>query len=324
VKVYLAVSPEAYNAREAAYNQRYALFKQYFAWLACSVIVFAAGFIWLMATAGRRPDGGEIKTGAADTVYLDIGFLLMLAGVALLLLLAYAGSGSLYAFFYTPRLGVAGVFCMGAAVAGIVSLILLWSTSLARRIRKGDAGAHTLCYAIFGGVRKLYAQADVTAQAGAGLVFYVLAGLAAAIVLAAGAIASEPVPLAAGLVLAAAYVTASLRYVLRKARVVREIEKGVDAIKNGAMDYAIPAEGDTPLGRIADGVNNIAEGLSAAVKKEVRAERMKTELITNISHDVKTPLTSILTYVDLLKKEQGLSAEAQKYIDVLDVKSNRL
>jgi signal transduction histidine kinase len=90
------------------------------------------------------------------------------------------------------------------------------------------------------------------------------------------------------------------------------------------MDYAIPVRDGSEISSIATGINNIAEGLSGAVRKEVKSERMKTELITNISHDLKTPLTSILTYVDLLKKEEGLSGAARKYVDVLDMKSNRL
>ena len=74
----------------------------------------------------------------------------------------------------------------------------------------------------------------------------------------------------------------------------------------------------------AQSLNRIGQGARLAVEKQLKSERMKTELITNVSHDLKTPLTSIISYVDLLKKE-GLSSEhAPEYVDVLDRQSQRL
>ena len=70
-------------------------------------------------------------------------------------------------------------------------------------------------------------------------------------------------------------------------------------------------------------LNSIAQGISRAVEKQLKSERLKTELITNVSHDIKTPLTSIVNYVDLLKKE-GLTGKAEEYVAVLDRQSARL
>ena len=67
-----------------------------------------------------------------------------------------------------------------------------------------------------------------------------------------------------------------------------------------------------------------AEGFKAAVDGEVRAERMKAELVTNVSHDLKTPLTSIIAYVDLLQKEELHNEKASEYVAVLAQKSARL
>ena len=71
-------------------------------------------------------------------------------------------------------------------------------------------------------------------------------------------------------------------------------------------------------------MNRLQSGMESAVQEQMRAERMKTELITNVSHDIKTPLTSIVNYVDLLKKEDIPSPAAQEYIAVLDRQSKRL
>ena len=99
---------------------------------------------------------------------------------------------------------------------------------------------------------------------------------------------------------------------------------GTERIKGGDLSTRIPEKGSADFVTLASSINNIAMGLQAAVESEVKSERMKAELVTNVSHDLKTPLTSIITYVDLLKTE-GLSSEnAPKYLDVLDKKSQRL
>ena len=78
------------------------------------------------------------------------------------------------------------------------------------------------------------------------------------------------------------------------------------------------------LHEIAVQVNDIAGGLSNAIQEKLKSERLKTELITNVSHDIKTPLTSIINYVDLLKKEEMPNEQAREYLSILDNKSQRL
>ena len=75
---------------------------------------------------------------------------------------------------------------------------------------------------------------------------------------------------------------------------------------------------------MASQINDIAGGLSNAIDEKLKSERLKTELITNVSHDIKTPLTSIINYVDLLKKEGMDGEKAKEYLDILDSKSQRL
>ena len=74
----------------------------------------------------------------------------------------------------------------------------------------------------------------------------------------------------------------------------------------------------------AESLNNINEGLANAVNEKMKSERFKTELITNVSHDIKTPLTSIINYVDLIKKEDPKNENVKEYIGVLDRQSTRL
>ena len=103
------------------------------------------------------------------------------------------------------------------------------------------------------------------------------------------------------------------------------IVEGIETITGGQVDYQIDTEelhGDNRS--LANSVNSIGKGIREAVEISMKDERMKADLITNVSHDIKTPLTSIINYVDLIKREQVDNEKVQNYIRVLDEKSQRL
>ena len=103
------------------------------------------------------------------------------------------------------------------------------------------------------------------------------------------------------------------------------IRRGTKEIANGNTSYEIDSQTLYPvLKSHADDINSIKDGISLAVDQRMKSERMKTELITNVSHDIKTPLTSIINYVDLIKKEDIQDAKMKEYVDVLDRQSIRL
>ena len=103
------------------------------------------------------------------------------------------------------------------------------------------------------------------------------------------------------------------------------IMDGLKKISDGELQYKIKT--DTLTGKqkvMAEYINNIGSGLDAAVENSLKKERMQTELITNVSHDLKTPLTSIINYVDLMKRENPTDPKIQEYLRILDEKSQRL
>ena len=103
------------------------------------------------------------------------------------------------------------------------------------------------------------------------------------------------------------------------------VRKGTEVIAAGNLNHQIETDrlpGD--LKRHAEALNNISGGLTQAVNEQMKSERFKAELITNVSHDLKTPLTSIINYVNLLKTTEQTDPTARQYIDVLDRKSQRL
>ena len=114
-------------------------------------------------------------------------------------------------------------------------------------------------------------------------------------------------------------------YIYRLSKQREEIVEGIEIIKNGDSKHRIDT---THLHggnlKLAESVNSIGVGIRNAVETSMKDEKLKTDLITNVSHDIKTPLTSIITYVDLLKRENIGDARVQGYIDILDSKSQRL
>lgn len=102
------------------------------------------------------------------------------------------------------------------------------------------------------------------------------------------------------------------------------ISKEVESIKEGSIDYKLEVKGNDQISRLANNINNMSEGLGKAVDNAIRSEKMKTELITNVSHDLKTPLTSIINYVDMLKSEDIDEDTKKAYLSILDKKSKRL
>ena len=104
-----------------------------------------------------------------------------------------------------------------------------------------------------------------------------------------------------------------------------EIKEALQKIYEGKTNiYLEDQELEGVLKEMAVYISDISGGLSNAIEEATKSERLKTELITNVSHDIKTPLTSIINYVDLLKKEEIPNEKIKEYIDILDKKSYRL
>ncbi len=111
----------------------------------------------------------------------------------------------------------------------------------------------------------------------------------------------------------------------RSALAKQSILDGIELIREGNLEHKVKEEGmhgeDLVLARA---VNSIGDSVKEAVETSMKDERLKADLITNVSHDIKTPLTSIINYVDLIKRENVQDAKIREYIEVLDVKSQRL
>ena len=113
--------------------------------------------------------------------------------------------------------------------------------------------------------------------------------------------------------------------IAKRIKAYDKISKAIDELYHGNTGINLKEdEFVKEFKNTANEINDVAGGLSNAIEEKLKSERLKTELITNVSHDIKTPLTSIINYIDLMKKEGLNSEKAEEYLEILDTKSQRL
>ncbi len=287
-------------------------------------VLFAIAFIWLTIIAGRTDLDEEIhlnrfdhwKTELAAAVSLGSGLIIaMLGGAAMI-------ESGVFAQGYQSNLswGMVMACVAGVTLIEVVAYAILFGgyLSLVRRIKAGTLWKDSLlrklvklCGYLF---ENLHSMWKITIIYGG---FTILLLLTSVIFWNDGRFLTFLVLLAVVCAGAAGLVI----YAIGR----EKIKQGIIKIASGDVDYKIPTEKMLPDQKvIAEHVNRIGEGLDAAVEKSLKSERLKTDLITNVSHDIKTPLTSIINYVDLLKKENFEDARIQRYLEILEQKSQRL
>ena len=136
--------------------------------------------------------------------------------------------------------------------------------------------------------------------------------------------------LALGLVLLAAIaalIAAWIMYLKNNRAVLKDIgvlTEHITSVRCGNLKQPADLSEDSDLREAVSDLNDIQEGLNQALEEQMKSERLKVELVSNVSHDVKTPLTSIISYIDLLKQEDSLPDYIRDYVNILDTKSQRL
>lgn len=289
-------------------------------------VLWLIGMVWLTVTAGRRPEDEEIHLNGFDRWYTEIA-----AGTVIGIWLAGTIiSGTLIA---NSSLGyshvvvtviviclICGTYTMAWFLIGYLSLVrrikagTLWKNSLIRKVLKwiGKCSGKLADFArAFS--RNTAEKIKVLLVGGAFLFLQFL-------IIGCGFTGAGVFLIILLIVDAAAVI-----FIIRKADGLDLIMDGLKKISDGELQYKIKT--DTLTGKqkvMAEYINNIGGGLDAAVENSLKKERMQTELITNVSHDLKTPLTSIINYVDLMKRENPTDPKIQEYLRILDEKSQRL
>ena len=305
---------------DAAYAARYDLLTA----AVVSGVLALALFVFLMAAAGRRAPDGLVTPTWAEKIPFDVFTVLLLIPV-----MGCLGAGVSIAdttvenWFDAAMLTLTGLL----VISGIV-LALWWCMSLAVRVKLHTAIKGTLCYKllawlwraarrIWGAARSVCRSIPLVPKA-ALIMLGILAVEFFWILIAQDSLGG----LINGWFIERLVLCGVLIYLL--AEMKRLLIAGHE-IAGGNVDYRV----DTsklrgPLREHGEDLNSITDGMNKAIADRVKSERFRTELITNVSHDIKTPLTSIVNYVDLMEKEQIDDPKVREYLDVLSRQSARL
>lgn len=278
--------------------------------LITSLVVLVIAAVYLAYVAGRKEKNGDIVFLTVDRIYTDIHSLLVLAAAILSILLV---SENLNPDSFSSW--IATFFILGVDAFIGISYVL----SMIRQFKAGRLFKNSLIFNFvrlcFGG--KLFRGSIILFLLGYGLINGILFDIGVDILHGH----QEPVFTGLLIIFNIAAIYFSAKFLLS----LSQIMKAVKEISLGNLDYTLNgSEISVTFSSMASDIKNIQGGLKKAVAEAVKGERMKTELITNVSHDLKTPLTSIVNYVDLLKKEDLNNQKAEEYVCVLEEKSARL
>ena len=275
--------------------------------LCAAAIVLLA--VYLARTAGRQPDSDAITPGWQEKIPLDL-YIAIDCGIGAVLCVCVAGA---VAVLRGPTQVAAAV----ALLAVLSALVFAFFITLCTRIKLGGWWHGTIIYKLLrlaarllGGVWYFISCIPLVGRT---LLFSAAASIAILLLARYGANTALVVLLALLTLVAAAF-----------AEQLRELQKGGAALAFGNYEARVNTKRlHGALKDHGENLNAISEGMNRAVARQLKSERMKTELITNVSHDIKTPLTSIVNYVDLLKKETDPERQSE-YIEVLDRQAKRL
>ncbi|HHX59946.1 MAG TPA: sensor histidine kinase [Epulopiscium sp.] len=286
-----------------------------------SILLVVASLFYLMVVSGRKEKDGEVYLGNIDKIYNDVQslFLLGVAGVSIEL----ASGIGIYYERYNPRMMILMII-----IAIDIGIGMTYFFSMLRQFKKGGLLKNTLLYKI---VYKFFSRGIKIIK---GLfnekVFNIwLIGLMLVYALVNGILFSFATSgrgrFAFGSLLIIGFNLGAAYFVFNQLKSLTLIMNGAKEISNGNLDYEIDqSEMSMEFESFAKNIQSIQGGLKKAVSTAIKGERMKTDLITNVSHDLKTPLTSIINYVDLLKQEEINNETATGYLEILDEKSYRL
>ena len=278
-----------------------------------TAVLCIALLVFLMASMGKKPDG--VKLRGIHRVPLDLFLAAALAAVAVPANF-YSGINLLYNSLWVWMMPVT----LMALWIGFVVLLTLCTISA--RLRAGkwwrNSIIYIVCRFVYRAVRGFVRALPIAWK---GVLIYAAVAFGNFL----GIFLTWVTGSFFVFLLVAALDAAGLYFVIRVMRQLKALQTAGRKLASGDLTYTVDTEKMYPvLKEHGDNLNAVSVGMSRAVNERMKSERFKTELITNVSHDLKTPLTSIVSYVDLLKKEPTESEAAREYIEILDRQSQKL
>ena len=328
IRIFLAVKPEyAENAASTAARLRREV--SGIAWQVTAIFVLCLVlFIYLVAVSGRTAETGEIAFLPFDKIYTEFQLLILAALIAAGVMVAALGLTVSFGDF--SKMGLKPAVAIGASA--VTALFLTSVLSLVRNIKGKMFFKRSLTVRIIKWLLSLCARLTqkigVPVKDGSDEIKTLLARKTGFIYAALLFVYTFLISVFAkwsfiGFILGTAVFLFACAFVGSRASDYDKIRFGVSNIKGGNLGYKINGIKSEDNRLLAQEINEIGEGLSRSVSEKLKAERMKTELITNVSHDLKTPLTSIINYTSLLEK-MPLEAEAADYVKIIARKGEQL
>lgn len=273
--------------------------------LAPAIVVTIAAFLfsivlfsYLVASAGRKEGEEKVVLNPFDKIWLEPLLLITLLVVSLVVMSASE---------------VILCLLMGILAAAWVLIVML---SVVRRAKAGCLYSTTFIHLILRFFRIIVRHVHISLRVAGILCVYLLIQLLIAFALTRGSFM-------AGLIWFLSNVSVMVIFILMAIQ-YDQIRKATEKMAAGELGKVVNENAVPLFHTIARNLNSTGVALNKAVERATSSERMKTELITNVSHDIKTPLTSIISYVGLLKTTHITDPKAMEYIDVLERKSKRL
>ncbi len=300
----------------ALYNQTKSLYKYSYSTLIISIIIGSIELIYLIYSLGYVKNKEEIYLSWLDKIPLEIlffGYCLLFFVEAALLVMCLSVI-SVYVNLCVMLIMLVGYFSVLSALYGAGTLL--------KRIKAHTFFKNSITYRILKWIIQKYKNVkniiSSNKNLGGKIALYFIGIVTVSILI--GLIFKE-----FGILLDIVFWIWCYYKIMKEVDKFKQIHDATEKIYKGDTNIKLDESLYTGvLKELAIYINDIAGGFSNAIKESLKSERLKTELITNVSHDIKTPLTSIINYVDLLKQENIQNEKAKEYIEVLDNKSQRL
>lgn len=313
---------EAYvNECKEVWDRQSAIVKKTFVTLLVCAVISLLLLVYLLCVCGKNKDG-EHHSMWVDNIWIEmhLAFIVGIAGGLVVSCFLLVDKFAVEGFSYNLLNIIVAFSAVIASSVVLMSLLSIVRNIKCKRFVESSIIIRVVRW-IFKKIIKYRNLIFKTLSKKSGILLITML-LVYTVIIGVSAIGAEhsPIWLAIGIIL---FGLASFIIAFRM-RDLDEIKKGVSEVRKGNVAYKIPELKSEDMKVLANNINDIAKGLDESVSAKVKAERLKTELITNVSHDLKTPITSIINYIELLSKIDDLPEEAKDYISVVAKKSERL
>ena len=283
-----------------------------------SIILLFTIAVYLIWSIGYKKHEEGIYLNAIDKFYYEI---ILVVAVAIIIFGGFVACLGIDNYYSNYRIYAQIVFLAGYFTAYIACAVL--GVTTIKRIKTGTLIKSLLIYKIYNWLKRKIKNINevffLNRKASTKLIIYYIAFIIISCIL------ISTIETGIGLVVLIVFWVLCLYLLLKYTKQLTSIANALKNIYEGKENVKIDCTNfERDLKQMAEYINGISSGLTKAVEESLKSERMKTELITNVSHDIKTPLTSIINYVDLLKKEEMPNEKTKQYLQILDEKSQRL